>query len=111
VIDTQFGPLALGHNGNIANAPALRKELLVRGLGLMTAGDSELLAMMLAGMPGKTWTNGSRGPCGLGSAHIRWCAHARGVFAVRDPWGYRPLAWGRIGSGGAPSPRRHRRCA
>jgi len=53
VIDTQFGPLALGHNGNIANAPALRKGLLARGQGLMTGSDSELLAMMLAGTPGK----------------------------------------------------------
>ncbi|MEN6491131.1 MAG: amidophosphoribosyltransferase, partial [Rectinema sp.] len=101
LIDTQFGPLALGHNGNIANAPALRKQLLGRGLGLMTGSDSELLAMMLAGTPGKTWTER------IAQAMKFWIGAyslvlltREGVFAVRDPWGYRPLAWGRIDSGG-----------
>jgi len=101
VIDTQFGPLALGHNGNIANAPALRKELLVRGLGLMTGSDSELLAMMLAGMPGKTWPERiARAMRSWVGAYSLVLLTREGVFAVRDPWGYRPLAWGRIGSGG-----------
>lgn len=101
VIDTQFGPLALGHNGNIANAPALRKGLLARGQGLMTGSDSELLAMMLAGTPGKNWTER------IAQAMQSWIGAyslvlltREGLFAVRDPWGYRPLAWGQIDSGG-----------
>jgi len=101
VIDTQFGPLALGHNGNIANAPALRKGLLARGQGLMTGSDSELLAMMLAGTPGKNWTER------IAQAMQSWVGAyslvlltREGLFAVRDPWGYRPLAWGQIDSGG-----------
>jgi amidophosphoribosyltransferase len=101
VIDTQFGPLALGHNGNIANAPALRKQLLARGLGLMTGSDSELLAMMLAGTPGKNWTE--RIALAMRSwigAYSLVLLTREGVFAVRDPWGYRPLAWGHIDSGG-----------
>ncbi len=101
VIDTQFGPLALGHNGNIANAPALRKELLARGLGLMTGSDSELLAMMLAGTPGKNWTERiARAMRSWVGAYSLVLLTREGLFAVRDPWGYRPLAWGRIDSGG-----------
>jgi amidophosphoribosyltransferase len=101
LIDTQFGPLALGHNGNIANAPALRKELLAQGLGLMTGSDSELLAMMLAGTPGETWTERiARAMRSWVGAYSLVLLTREGVFAVRDPWGYRPLAWGRIGSGG-----------
>jgi len=101
VIDTQFGPLALGHNGNIANAPALRKELLARGFGLMTGSDSELLAMMLAGTPGKSWTERiARAMRSWIGAYSLVLLTRDGLFAVRDPWGYRPLAWGRIDSGG-----------
>jgi amidophosphoribosyltransferase len=101
VIDTQFGPLALGHNGNIANAPALRKELLARGLGLMTGSDSELLAMMLAGTSGKNWNERiARAMRSWIGAYSLVLLTREGLFAVRDPWGYRPLAWGRIDSGG-----------
>ncbi len=101
VIDTQFGPLALGHNGNIANAPALRKELLARGFGLMTGSDSELLAMMLAGTPGKNWIERiARAMRSWIGAYSLVLLTRDGLFAVRDPWGYRPLAWGRIDSGG-----------
>lgn len=101
VIDTQYGPLALGHNGNIANAPVLRKTLLSRGLGLMTGSDSELLAMMLAGTQGSDWIER------IEAAMKEWVGAyslviltAEGVYAVRDPWGFRPLAWGRIDAGG-----------
>lgn len=101
VIDTQYGPLALGHNGNIANAPELRRQLLAKGLGLMTGSDSELLAMMLAGTPGASWS------ARIAAAMRSWIGAyslvlltREGVFAVRDPWGFRPLAWGRTDSGG-----------
>ena len=100
VIDTQFGPLALGHNGNIANAPELRRQLLSRGLGLMTGSDSELLAMTLAGTPGKTWIE--RIALAMKSwvgAYSLVLLTREGVFAVRDPWGYRPLAWGYTDAG------------
>jgi len=100
-IDTQYGPLALGHNGNIANAPELRRQLLAKGLGLMTGSDSELLAMMLAGTPGTRWieriAEAMRSWIGAYSLVI---LTREGVFAIRDPWGFRPLAWGKIDSGG-----------
>ena len=32
LVETMHGPLALAHNGNLVNAPALRDELLTRGL-------------------------------------------------------------------------------
>ena len=101
LIDTQYGPLALGHNGNIANAPELRNQLLARGLGLMTGSDSELLAMMLAGTQGANWTERilSAMQFWIGAYSLVLLTQ-EGVFAVRDPWGFRPLAWGKIASGG-----------
>ncbi|MCX7775090.1 MAG: amidophosphoribosyltransferase [Spirochaetaceae bacterium] len=101
LIDTRYGPLALGHNGNIANAPALRKMLLEKGIGLMTGSDSELLAMMLAGSEGENW------PARIASVMHQWVGAYSlvlltkdGVYGVRDPWGFRPLAWGELSDGG-----------
>ncbi|MDH7484145.1 MAG: amidophosphoribosyltransferase, partial [Spirochaetales bacterium] len=101
LIDTRYGPLALGHNGNIANAPALRRMLLEKGIGLMTGSDSELLAMMLAGSEGENW------PARIASVMHQWMGAYSlvlltkdGVYGVRDPWGFRPLAWGELSDGG-----------
>ena len=49
------GPLALAHNGNIVNAPALRDELLSRGFGLTATSDTEVMTLMLAAAGGRTW--------------------------------------------------------
>lgn len=93
MIDTRHGPLAVAHNGNIANAASLRRELLERGIGLSSASDTELLAMDLAGAPGATW------PERIGTAMKRWegafsllVLTREGVYALRDPWGFRPLS-------------------
>ena len=93
VIDTRYGPLAVAHNGNIANAGDLRRELLERGIGLSSASDTELLAMDLAGAEGATW------PERIARAMGRWVGAfsllvltREAIFAVRDPWGFRPLA-------------------
>jgi len=87
VIDTQYGPLALGHNGNIANAQALRAKLLAKGFGLTTGSDSELLAMMLAGAQGQHWS--TRIEEAMGSwigAYSLVLLTLDGIYAVRDPW-------------------------
>src|SRR5512139_4343391 len=55
VIETQFGPLAVAHNGNLINAGELRQEVLKRGAGLYSSSDSEVITMMLAVSEGDTW--------------------------------------------------------
>src|SRR5512138_3748277 len=54
-IETQFGPIAVAHNGNLINAGELRQEVLKRGVGLSSSSDSEIITMMLAGAEGDTW--------------------------------------------------------
>ena len=55
MIETQYGPLAVAHNGNLVNAAELRQDLLRRGVGLSSSSDSEVMTMMLAGAEGATW--------------------------------------------------------
>src|SRR5260221_3175808 len=52
LIQTQHGPLAVAHNGNLVNAAELRHILLAPGGGLSSSSDSESMTLILAGAPG-----------------------------------------------------------
>jgi amidophosphoribosyltransferase len=101
VVETMHGPLALAHNGNIVNTPALRDELLARGFGLTATSDSEVMTLMLAAAGGKTWEERIERtlPAWKGAFSLVLLAADR-VLAVRDPWGFRPLSVGRLPHGG-----------
>jgi amidophosphoribosyltransferase len=101
LIETRYGPLAIAHNGNLINTHALRRDLLQRGMGLSSSSDSEVITMMLAGAEGATWEERIRAtmPQWRG-AYSLVILTREGVFAVRDPWGFRPLSIGRLPSGG-----------
>jgi amidophosphoribosyltransferase len=101
LIETQHGPLAVAHNGNIVNAPELRQDLLKHGVGLSSSSDSEVITMMLAGAEGSTWNER------LKNTMSRWVGAYSlvlltrdGVLVVRDPWGFRPLSVGMLPGGG-----------
>ena len=101
MIDTMNGSLALAHNGNLVNSAELRQKLLKEGVGLSSSSDTEVMTMMLARAKGDTW-----------DARIQACMQEwRGayslviltrdcVYAVMDPWGFRPLAVGMLPLGG-----------
>ena len=95
LIDSRHGPIALAHNGNIVNAGEIRKRLLDRGVGLTSASDTELMIMDLAGSDKKTWVSRIRTAMGSWVGAFSFVALTpEGVFAARDPWGLRPLAYG-----------------
>lgn len=101
LIETIHGPLALAHNGNLVNAAELRHQVLTRGAGLSSSSDTEVLTMMLASSEGKSWEERIR------SAMPHWkgayslvILTSDCVYAVRDPWGFRPLSIGLLPSGG-----------
>lgn len=93
LFETRHGPIATAHNGNISNASALRESLLERGVGLTSTSDSEVITLMLAGAPGATWEDRIR-HCMLQweGAYSLLLLTRDGVYAVRDPWGFRPLS-------------------
>jgi amidophosphoribosyltransferase len=101
VVESALGPLAVGHNGNLTNAGALRRELLNRGVGLTGTSDSEVITQMLAGGEGRTWDEKLR--VFMVRAQGAYCLTVLTrdtVFAVRDPWGLHPLCLGRLDNGG-----------
>ncbi|CAN5509628.1 amidophosphoribosyltransferase [soil metagenome] len=101
LVETMHGPLAVAHNGNLVNAPALREELLQRGFGLTATSDTEVLTLMLAAAGGATWQERlERTLPAWKGAFSMVMLMADEVIAVRDPWGFRPLSVGRLPAGG-----------
>lgn len=114
VIDTLDGMLAVAHNGNITNAAKLRQDLLMRGVGLVTTTDSELLTLLLA-MPlpavADNPSNASTSdlnkvaidPVLTRLKHLQTVAQgaysllvltSNAIYATRDALGLRPLCLG-----------------
>ena len=92
--------LAVAHNGNIVNAREIRSELERRGSIFQTTMDSEIVLHLIA----KSFNYG------LEQAIIHTMAQLRGAYslvvmtekgliAVKDPNGFRPLCLGRLNSG------------
>ncbi len=101
LIETRYGPLAVAHNGNLVNFSELRQELLQRGVGLYSSSDSEVITMLLAGADGDSWEERIQKTMPkLRGAYSLTILAREGVWAVRDPWGFRPLSVGRLPSGG-----------
>lgn len=101
MIETINGPLALAHNGNLVNSAELRQELMEQGVGFSSSSDTEVMTMMLARNGGATWEERIK------IAMAKWIGAYSlviltrdCVYAVRDPWGFRPLCIGLLPNGG-----------
>lgn len=101
MIETMHGPLALAHNGNLVNSIELRDQLLRDGVGLSSSSDSEVMTMMLARAQGSTWSERIQDCMKKWQGAFSLVILTRdGVYAARDPWGFRPLSVGTLPSGG-----------
>lgn len=100
LMETMMGPLAVAHNGNITNAPALRRDLLQRGIGLTSSSDTEVLIHMLAGAGGTDWMARIRTVMAQAEGAYSLTILTRdAIYGVRDPWGFRPLVLGKLEGG------------
>lgn len=95
---TSRGPIAVAHNGDLVNARDLRTQLLQQGSVFQTTTDSEVILNLFA-----RWADDDEE-----TAAIRTMTAIRGGYAVvlltrdrllafRDPFGIRPLCWGKAG--------------
>lgn len=97
LIETALGPLGVAHNGNLINASALRRDLLQRGVGLSSSSDSEVIVQMLAGMKGATWEERLQELMQRADGAYSLTVLTRdAIYALRDPWGFRPLCLGSL---------------
>jgi amidophosphoribosyltransferase len=99
-----LGPAAIAHNGNLLNAAALRRELEEVGVEFETTIDTEVMARLLENTHGRTWEEVIRRAFArLVGAYSCGVITPTSVFALRDPYGFRPLCIGFIPRSGQPA--------
>lgn len=95
--DFEFGGLAIGHNGNLTNATALRRQLVRRGCLFQSTTDTEvivhLIAISLYSTVEDRMIDALRQVEG---AYSLVALTKDAVIGVRDPLGIRPLVLGRL---------------
>ena len=100
VVEGPSGRLALGHNGNIVNARALRQQLEEQGYNFTTTTDSEIIAYLILSSTRKTWAERIRHAMRrLVGAYSLVLLTEDALYGVRDPLGVRPLCLGRLDDG------------
>ncbi len=99
-VNTRCGPLAIAHNGNLVNAPELKRELVARGAIFTTSSDTEVLVHLIARSDAPTVEGQIRDALEqVDGAYSLIITVGRTMFAVIDSRGFRPLVLGRLGSG------------
>ncbi|TSN30204.1 Amidophosphoribosyltransferase [Bagarius yarrelli] len=103
VVDTLHGKIAVAHNGELVNAAVLRKKVMRHGVGLSTSSDSELITQLLCLTPPMEevdtpdWVARIKNlMTEAPTAYSLLIMHKDVIYAVRDPYGNRPLSIGRL---------------
>lgn len=98
VLNYVKGTLGLAHNGNLINAPELRKELEYTGAIFQTTIDSEVIAYHIARerLNSKTVEEAvGRAMKKIKGAYSLIVMSPRKLIGARDPFGFRPLCIGK----------------
>jgi len=88
--------VALGHNGNLVNATALRDELRTAGTTLHSTADSEVVAALIANDEAPLEEAVANAMTRLDGAYSIVALSEGTLVAFRDPHGFRPLVLGRL---------------
>jgi amidophosphoribosyltransferase len=92
--------IAIAHNGNIINAEFLHKELAEAGYTFRTSTDTEVIVNLIISSQEKSWTDRIRYAMRRLQGAYSLCLLTKdSLYAVRDPWGVRPLCLGVMNGG------------
>ncbi len=97
VVNTQMGPLAIVHNGNLSNGAEIRDRLERRGAIFQTTSDTEVILHLMALNPRPDVVESLL----LALQEVRGAYSLllltdRSLIAARDPHGFRPLVMGEL---------------
>ena len=98
VLNYVKGTLGLAHNGNLVNAPQLRRELEYTGAIFQTTIDSEVIAYHVARerLNSKTVEEAvARAMAKIKGSYALVIMSPRKLIGARDPYGFRPLCIGK----------------
>lgn len=94
------GEVAVAHNGNLVNTQLLRKELEEQGAVFSTTMDSEIFVHLVARASQESFEQAVFQSIKkvVGSFSVL-LMNPDQIIAIRDPHGFRPLCFGKIGKG------------
>jgi amidophosphoribosyltransferase len=97
---TAFGEVSLAHNGNLTNTEEMRATLPAATI-LQATSDSEVLAKLIVLAPQNDMVGRIRHVMDRAEgAYSIVMSTETALYAFRDPWGVRPLCYGRYPGGG-----------
>ncbi len=102
VVNHMKGRMALAHNGNLSNAAELRRELELSGAIFHTTSDTEAIAYIITRQRLKTDSIEQAVEAAMSElegAYSLVVMSPTKLIAVRDPYGFRPLCFGRMPDG------------
>lgn len=98
VVKCSKGLLALVHNGNLVNAKYLRKKLEEVGAIFQTTTDSEVILHLISHSKEKNLIDVLKKTLPrLKGAYSLILMTPNVLYAIRDPYGFRPLVIGKLG--------------
>ena len=100
LLSNALGYMSISHNGEINNAESLKEELKRKGSTFLTSSDTEVMLMVLSR---EIIDNGIISGFKQAMSKIKGAysiaAMINGrLFALRDPYGFRPLILGKVNS-------------
>ena len=101
-VNHQKGKMALAHNGNLSNALELRDRLELSGAIFHTTSDTETIAYMITRerLTAPSIEEAvSRAMKSLEGAYSLVLMSSTKMIAARDPYGFRPLCYGKMSDG------------
>jgi len=96
VVTTSRGPIAIAHNGNLTNAMTLRKKLEKEGAIFQSSSDTEVVLHLIARSSARDMVGAIRDAFSqVTGAYSIVLQTLKTLYAIRDPFGVRPLHLGR----------------
>ncbi|HED09139.1 MAG TPA: amidophosphoribosyltransferase [Caldithrix abyssi] len=99
VVRYKDGELGIGHNGNLTNSQTLRRKLEARGSIFQTTSDSEVILHLVAKSLEESLIDSIKDAVRQieGAFSLVFLTRDK-LIVVRDPYGFRPLALGKMGN-------------
>jgi amidophosphoribosyltransferase len=91
-----IGGFAVGHNGNLTNAHALRRSLVKKGCLFQSTTDTEVIVHLMAMAEGDVTERLIHALHQVEGAYSLVAVAQDKIMGVRDPLGVRPLVLGRL---------------
>ncbi|MEM0158609.1 MAG: amidophosphoribosyltransferase [Thermoplasmataceae archaeon] len=98
LVTNSVGSLSISHNGEITNANRLRDEMMKQGSTFLTSSDTEVMLMLLSReiVQHDVETGIKRAMERLKGAYAVTLMLNDRLFALRDPYAFRPLCIGEV---------------